>query len=870
MGDVLVLVCARFGKVRKLAEAEGGSTQADASHPAKLPFGKLLAWHLRRGTRPGRRSERAWRTADFADRLGVSDRTVRNWIKGETCPSTIEPIERELFGPEPVDDDALLKLREAFAITRQRADLAPAAALTPPDRCLGRDGDAAALTGAVVHPSGATAAILGSPGIGKSTLARHVVTSAAVVERFRERRWWVELQAATSAASLRTAILLAVSLDPAVHKFPKALELLGRSPALLVLDNLETPWERDMDAVQDCLRQLAAVPDIALLVSLRGNVAPTGPAFAHQQVLGPLPEDAAQRLFLDLARHIDPCDPALRPLLRDLGGVPLAIELIAIRAAPHSFLGDIWEEWQRRGIVLATHPDFQEGRMTSLVRSIDLSVQSPRLHAPGRRLFWLLGQLAGGMARVDAAILLDNDATEAKRQLLATGLAFSHGPDRMDLLPPVRQFARTILQVPVEDAQSPWCAHYLGLAAALGPLVGSNDGLAATTRLKPEIANLEAAFAAAKPLVIEQTGVPAALGFAEFARFSGLGDPAPLIVVSNACRDAGDVSGEAHCTRSLGDIMRDRSSPELALAAYQRASQLFQQINDTLCVATCLQNSSDVAFDCADYKGALRFSKQAYEIFKKAGHVVGIADCAKNLSQISSILGDCVTARKCLEVAIKIFLAAGDTVRTADRLQTSADISLDLFDLENARNLYERALPLFRKIGSHHGEANCIWGLGAVEFRASNYDVALTAFEQACPLYKQVGSVLGEANCTMNIGEIFLLRGDLEKARSSFLEALSLYQHIKSVQSQSCCFRNLGEISLAQSDFDKARSMYEQSILLSESASDHIGIGLAHFCFARVSEGTLKTSHLQKARESWTLIASPDLLTCLDEFSAEI
>lgn len=868
MSGLSVLVCARFGKVRNLAEAEGSSTQMPASHPEGLPFGKLLASHLRRGTRPGGRSDRAWRSADFADKLGVSYRTVRNWIKGETCPFTLEPIEHELFGPSPSDDAARLELRDAFAIARQRVNLAPPASLLPPDRCFGRDGEVAALTAAVVSSPVTTAAILGSPGIGKSTLVRQVVTSTAVAERFKERRWWVELQSATDALALQAAVVLAVSLDPAVHKFPKALALLGRSPALLVLDNLETPWERDIGAVQDCLRQLAAVPNLTLLVSLRGNVALTGPAFTYQQVLGPVPDVAAQRLFLDLARHINPHDPALRSLLRDFGGVPLAIELMAIRAAPHSSLEDVWAEWQQRGIVLATHPDFREGRLTSLVRSIDLSVQSPRLHAPGQRLFWLLGQLPSGLARVDAVDLLDDNATEAKRQLLATGLAFSRGDGRMDLLPPVREFARTILLVPEHIDCNQWCTHYLDLAATHGPRVGFSDGHAATTRLKPEVANLEAAFAAAELSIMHQSGLPAALGFAEFARFSGLGSMTPLIAVSAACREAGNVTGAAQCTRSLGDVMRDRSNPELALSAYQQASQMFREVDDAFGIATCLQNSSDVAFECADYEGAWSYSEQAYRLFEKVNHAIGMATCAKTFGQVAAAQGDQATARTTIQHALDIFLTAGDKIRTADCLQTLADLSLDLFDNENAHEFYSQALPLFVEIGASLGEANCTWGLGAIALREADYDSARTAFERAQRLYRQVGSALGEANCFSELGRVFLLSGDLEKARLVCLQALTMFQHINAIRSQSACFRSFGDVLIARCDYGAACLAYEKALSLSEQDHDYFGIGMAYYLLAKMSEDAKQATYVQKAREAWTVIKRLDLLARLDKFSA--
>jgi hypothetical protein len=63
----------------------------------------------------------------------------------------------------------------------------------------GRDDEARALRARVLGDPPAVAAILGPAGIGKSSLALHVLHDPAVRVRFAERRWFVRLDAATSA-----------------------------------------------------------------------------------------------------------------------------------------------------------------------------------------------------------------------------------------------------------------------------------------------------------------------------------------------------------------------------------------------------------------------------------------------------------------------------------------------------------------------------------------------------------------------------------------------------------------------------------------------------------------------------------------------
>ncbi|MSP01419.1 MAG: tetratricopeptide repeat protein [Acetobacteraceae bacterium] len=85
------------GKDWKLpARSEDGSP----GDRAQWTFGRLLGWHLTRGTRPGGsldRPGRKWSAPRFAGAIGVNDRTVRNWLNDANLPADTDTIERVLF-----------------------------------------------------------------------------------------------------------------------------------------------------------------------------------------------------------------------------------------------------------------------------------------------------------------------------------------------------------------------------------------------------------------------------------------------------------------------------------------------------------------------------------------------------------------------------------------------------------------------------------------------------------------------------------------------------------------------------------------------------------------------------------------------------
>lgn len=232
----------------------------------------------------------------------------------------------------------------------------PASPLLPPDRCIGRGKQVDKLISALTGPGPVACLVLGGPGIGKTTLTLEAATLDAVADKFGARRWFVPLDTARDAASLQTAVVEAVGLNPANARFEHALARLGEKPGLLILDNLETPWETEPQAVEACLRQIAAVPGVGLVASVRGQAAPHAPRWTCHIRVAPLADQDARELFRDIAPDIAADDPNLGDFLRSLGGIPLAIVLVAHRAAAHDTLAELWVEWQRVGAALAARP----------------------------------------------------------------------------------------------------------------------------------------------------------------------------------------------------------------------------------------------------------------------------------------------------------------------------------------------------------------------------------------------------------------------------------------------------------------------------------------------------------------------------------
>jgi tetratricopeptide (TPR) repeat protein len=685
-----------------------------------------------------------------------------------------------------------------------------------PDRCVGRDPDLARIVGALTaeaHPNGVL--LQGPGGIGKTTITQQAAHDPGVVARFRRRIWFATLETATDRDTFDAALLLALGLEP-IRGFVAAEQLLSQAQALLVLDNLETPWESAGPAIEARLGALSAIPGVVLLASFRGQEAVGGGRWTLRHRVDPLPEPEARSLFLDIAETIPDSDPDLPLLLRDLGGVPLAICLTARRASGRSKLAALWAEWKRIGGDLAIWLGSQPGRLTSVPHSIALSLRSNRMGPEGHRLFALLGQSPAGLAEADRAALLADSAFTAAESLLRVGLA--HEKDgRLDLLPPVRDHAKR--QCPPGDADATaWCRHFLDRARTEGERILSDGGAKALADLTPEIANIDAALRAAPRLSLLPTAVLALHGVYLLLSASGAGSPAVLDALARACLDAEDNAGQAACLYCNGLVAFSRSDHEGARARYEQALPLYRQVGDVLGEANCVKGLGDIALRRSDHKGAQARYEPALPLYRQVGHLQGEANCIFSLGDIALRRSDNEGARARFEQALPLYRQIGDVLGEANCVQSLGNIALRRSDHEGARARYEQALPLYRQVGDVLGEANCVARLGDIALRHSDHEGARARYEQALPLFRQVGDVLGEANCALGQGRVARAKGDTEAARAHAEAALALYQRIHATQ----------HIALTYEDL------------------------------ARVTEGDERAGHVEAARAAWLSMDLPD------------
>jgi non-specific serine/threonine protein kinase len=649
--------------------------------------------------------------------------------------------------------------------------------------------------------------LTGTGGSGKTRLALRA--GADLLEQWSDGVWLVELASLSDGSVVPQpfATALAVSEQPRRSLTETLVNHLAPKSLLLIVDNCEhvrVPCAHLIDVL------LRACPNLRILATSREPLGVDGELQCPVPTLSvPDPEQLpptkdltryeSVQLFAERARaalptfRITPQNAKpVAQICHDLDGIPLAIELAAVRVktlATHQIVARLSDRFRLLTGGGLTAPRRHQTLQAAMEWSYDLVAEKEKVVL--RRLSVFAGGCTLAAAEAvcaergeEAAEVLDLLGQLGDKSLLVAET--QHGEARYLLLETVRQFGRQKLldsegEADVRRRHRDW---YLGLAEQTEPKldwsVGESDQVVWLDHLEREHDNLRAALEWSRKDGGEEEGLRLAVALGVFWLHQGYSSEGRkwLQGAMDRARTDAPLPLRAKALHLAARLAQSQADYCVARRFYEQSLAIYRDLDDKENIGRSLRRMGGMMVHQGDLL-ARPFLEESLAIFRQLGQTHDVAGTLVALGNLARLEGNYKTAQHLCEEGLSLLRNLGDIEGTAWALRYLGQATEGRGDLPKARRLFEESLSIFRKINEQMGIGWALEGMASVTCEMGERNAGRSLFEESFAIFDKLGEKEGVAWSLCGLGDVALSQGDHAAAKALNAKALVLFRQIE-------------------------------------------------------------------------------------------
>jgi predicted ATPase len=614
---------------------------------------------------------------------------------------------------------------------------------------------------------------------------------------------------------------------------------------LLVLDNFEQVAASAIEVAE----LLTACPRLKVLVTSRVVlhvqaehefvVAPLAlPNLKRLPDLAALSQYEAVALFIQRAQAVKPGfqltqanAPAIAAICARLDGLPLAIELAAVRSkylSPQTLLAQL-----EQGLSVLTGgardlPKRQQTLHGAIAWSYELLEPEQQMLFRRTAVFVDGCTLEAAEQVCTAAGKLENAVVEGLVALVDKSLLRQVQPEegeaRFWMLQTLREYGLKCLEKAgeLEATREAHATYYLTLAEEAEPRLLGAEQAQWLDRLEQEHENLRAALGWMLDRAETNTGQAeralrlciALMDFWEVRSYFREGRT--FLEQALAVSEEVAVPVRVEVLFGAGFMALVQGDDERAEALLQESLALFRHIGDKQGMAKALRLLGNLASSRNTYGQARSPLEEALELYRELGDQHGMASTREVLAQVAALQGSYARARELLEENLVPYKKAlNEKYNTAYPLYHLGRVHfLARGDQEKARTLGEESLSLFRAVGNTRFIAYVLSFLGQVHLQQGEINRAYELAEESVAIFKELGYQIGLAEALIAFARVATCRGDITTAHASYEESWKLLRELKGKELSAACLEGLGEVAAAQGAAEWAARLWGAAAML--------------------------------------------------------
>ncbi|MFD3918916.1 BTAD domain-containing putative transcriptional regulator [Streptomyces sp. NPDC058595] len=224
----------------------------------------------------------------------------------------------------------------------------------------------------------------------------------------------------------------------------------------------------------------------------------------------------------------------------------------------------------------------------------------------------------------------------------------------------------------------------------------------------------------------------------------------------------------------------------------------------------------------------------ALDAVRRSGNRRGTAALLASLGTLYLSRGQPEESRESLDQALAIFDELGDRGGLALCRRDLALLERQAGDDDRALALYDRSIHDFGLIGDIVGRATVLTQSAHIWMRRGHTAAAHAQLEEALDIYRSVGFTGGEARALRRVGQVLFQRGEHAEAERTLTDVLAMVRDSGDLIGEGHLLRNLGELKAGQGCYEEARDFFVRSLAVREQIMDHGGAEIVRRDIARL------------------------------------
>ncbi|THV04645.1 TPR-like protein [Dendrothele bispora CBS 962.96] len=664
-------------------------------------------------------------------------------------------------------------------------------------------------------------AILGAGGMGKTSLALHIMGSDLVQGKFGERCYFIPCELFEDAQSLVQGLIHVMELTVQENQSKQRVLFdhlqAAQDDLVIVLDKFETPWNHDDSiGVKNLLEKIAQYVKVSLVVTMRG---PDGPGDIPWEKLGDksgiptLAPASAKEAFKAFAGNnlqtSNDSESQIDSLLYQLDYVPLAIKLSAqhVKRIPLEALINMWEKDKTSILTEGRVP----GRLTSMFQGEELTFNmSTLLHSS---LIYENHQGIKMLAPVREHIDLNHTISQDDIDQLERFYIWF-----LEDLPENNMQAQPVLQLHINNIEKVFKSQ-INSDQSKTSCISAINILRKFTRFNSVSIDLIDLILKKNKSIMKEDEVDLKLLRASKLRWIGRFQDAEAQAMSvkgclneedNIAKSEADILGR--CFDILEGIYYPQAQYEKAINMNLQAQKYFKQSENQWAQANSMSWLGDIYYMQDRYKEASKMLSEAQQLFQQIENELGVAECLQRLGDIYLMQGRYEEAIGMLSDTQKQFETFGDQLRAAECLLSLGEIYRMQKKYGEATEMTLKAQKQYEEIGDKLGVAEGLEVLGKIYMNQAQFDEAVDMLSKAQIQYKDIDRIVDVAWCYRYLGTTYRLQEQYEKAKEAFTEALELFKEFPGEKYRiGHTLLNFGHLFFDMKDFAEARRKYEEA-----------------------------------------------------------